>query len=76
MNTPRQDIISTNQQERILIHRIRSLSPDKITEVVDFVDFLTHKNRDRHLLQASNKLAEDVFRKVWDNPEDDEYDKL
>ncbi len=76
MNTPRQDIISTNQQERILIHRIRTLSPDKITEVVDFVDFLTHKNRDRHLLQASNKLAEDVFRKVWDNPEDDEYDKL
>ena len=76
MNTPRQDIISTNQQEKILIHRIRTLSPDKITEVVDFVDFLTHKNRDRHLLQASNKLAEDVFRKVWDNPEDDEYDKL
>lgn len=76
MNTPRQDIISTNQQERILIHRIRTLSPDKITEVVDFVDFLTHKNRDRHLLQASNKLAEDVFRKVWDNPEDDEYDNL
>ncbi len=76
MNTPRQDIISTNQQERILIHRIRTLSPDKITEVVDFVDFLTYKNRDRHLLQASNKLAEDVFRKVWDNPEDNEYDNL
>jgi len=76
MNTPRQDIISTNQQERILIHRIRTLSPDKITEVIDFVDFLTYKNRDRHFLQASNKLAEDVFRKVWDNPEDDEYDKL
>lgn len=76
MNTLQKDIISTNQQERILIHRIRTLSPDKITEVVDFVDFLTHKNRDRHLLQASNKLAEDVFRKVWDNPEDDEYDKL
>ena len=76
MNTPRQDIISTNQQERILIHRIRTLSPDKITEVEDFVDFLTYKNRDHRLLQASNKLAEDVFRKVWDNPEDDEYDNL
>ena len=76
MNTPRQDIITTNQQERTLIHKIRTLSPDKITEVVDFVDFLTHKNRDHHLLQASNKLAEDVFRKIWDNPEDDEYDKL
>ena len=76
MNTPRQDIISTNHQERILIHKIRTLSPDKITEVVDFVDFLTHKNRDRHLLQASNKLAEDAFRKVWDNPGDDEYDNL
>lgn len=76
MNIPRQDIITTNQQERILINKIRTLSPDKISEVVDFVDFLTHKNRDRYLLQASNKLAEDVFRKVWDNPEDDEYDNL
>ncbi len=76
MNTQQQDILSTNQQERILINKIRTLSPDKITEVVDFVDFLTHKNRDRHLLQSSNKLAEDVFRKVWDNPEDDEYDNL
>ena len=76
MNIPRQDIITTNQQERILINKIRTLSPDKISEVVDFVDFLTHKNRDRHLLQASNRLAEDVFRKIWANPEDDEYDNL
>jgi len=71
-----QEIIPTNDQERTLIQKIRSLSSDKIAEVEDFVDFLSQKDRDRHLLQASNKLAEEAFKKVWDNSEDDEYDRL
>lgn len=71
-----QNITPTSDQERILIQKIRTLSPDKIAEVFDFVDFLSQKDRDRRLLRASNKLAEDAFKKVWDNPEDDAYDRL
>ncbi len=71
-----QNMTPTSDQERILIQKIRTLSPDKITEVEDFVDFLSQRNRDRKFLQASNKLSEDAFRKVWDNPEDDAYDNL
>ena len=52
------------------------LSPDKVAEVADFVDFISQKDRHRRLLKAGNKLAEDAFEKVWDNSEDDVYDRL
>ena len=62
-------------QEKELIEKIRELSPDKIAEVVDFVDFLAHRD-DRLLVQAASRISEPVFAKVWDNPDDAEYDKL
>lgn len=66
----------TNEQEKILIEKIRTLSPEKISQLLDFVDFLSHKDKERRIIQASNKLAEPAFKKVWDNPEDDVYDNL
>jgi len=66
----------TNDREKILIEKIRTLSPEKVTEVVDFVDFLSHKDSERRLVQAANRLAEPAFKKVWDNPGDDVYDNL
>lgn len=71
-----QKMIPTNEQEKIIMQKIRSLSPDRISEVIDFVDFLSQKDQDRQLLKAANKMAEDDFGKVWHNPEDDEYDRL
>ena len=71
-----QDINMTSNQESILIRKIRRLTPDKIVEVVDFVDFLSQKDQDRRMLQAANKLAEGAFNKVWDNAEDEAYDSL
>jgi hypothetical protein len=71
-----QNINMTNDQESILIRKIRNLTPDKIVEVVDFVDFLSQKDKDHRMLQAANKLAEDAFNKVWDNTEDEAYDSL
>jgi hypothetical protein len=62
-------------QEKELIERIKELSPDKIAEVVDFVDFLAHRD-DRLLVQAAARISEPAFAKVWDNPEDAEYDNL
>jgi hypothetical protein len=59
-----------------LIEKIRSLPPEKIAEVEDFVDFLCHRSEDRFLTKAAAKLSENAFQKVWSNPEDDDYDRL
>ena len=71
-----QDNTITSNQESMLIQKIRSLAPDRIAEVVDFVDFLSQKDQDRQILQAANKLAENAFKEVWDNTEDEVYDRL
>ena len=62
--------------EQDLIEKIRMLSPEKLVEIQDFVDFLSQRDRDTQLLRAGNKLSEEAFTKVWDNPEDAAYDNL
>ena len=62
-------------QDKELLDKIKSLPPDKIAEVVDFVDFLSH-NDDRLLVDAAAKISEVSFAAVWDNPDDAEYDNL
>lgn len=60
----------------LLIKKIQSLSPHKIAEVEDFVDFLSYRERDRALIHAAGKLAGDSIKQIWDNPEAAEYDRL
>ena len=62
-------------QDKELIEKIKALPPDKIAEVVDFVDFLAHRG-DRLLVEAASRIAEPAFAAVWDNPDDAEYDNL
>jgi hypothetical protein len=62
--------------EKSLIEKIRSLPPEKLVEVEDFVDFLKMRDEDRLVTHAATKLSEDSFRQVWDNPDDAEYDRL
>jgi hypothetical protein len=59
-----------------LLQKISSLPSARITEVKDFVDFLTERERDsdRQLARAAAAGSEPAFAKVWDNPEDDVYD--
>jgi hypothetical protein len=61
--------------ENILFEKIKVLPPQKIAEVVDFVDFLMQRE-DQKLVQSAMKLSEDSFSKVWDNDEDAIYDEL
>jgi hypothetical protein len=65
-----------SRQEQMLIEKIRTLTPGRIAEVEDFVDFLRQQNVDRLLTQAAAKLSEKSFQKVWGNPEDADYDNL
>lgn len=68
--------ITASSRERDLIEKIRMLSPEKLVEIQDFVDFLSQRDRDTQLLRAGNKLSEAVLIQVWDNSEDAEYDNL
>ncbi|MEZ2247735.1 toxin-antitoxin system, antitoxin component, Xre family protein [Microcoleus sp.] len=59
-----------------LMEKIRSLPPDKITVLEDFLDFLLTRSEARLLVYTATKLSEAAFAKIWDNPEDAEYDEL
>ncbi len=62
--------------DQTLIEKIQSLPPERVEEVEDFVDFLKTRDQDRALVDAAARLSEDAFRRVWDNPDDSEYDRL
>jgi hypothetical protein len=59
-----------------LVAKIRRLPPERAAEVEDFVDFLYPREQERSLTRATTKLSENAFAKVWDNPDDAEYDRL
>jgi hypothetical protein len=61
--------------EDMLIRKIRSLPPEKVAEVEDFVDFLSQRE-DRQLTRAATRLSEKAFQRVWDNAADAAYDRL
>jgi len=67
---------SVTPGERTLFDKIRELPDDKVAEVEDFVDFLRQRALDRTLTAAAAQLCSDAFRRVWDNPDDADYDRL
>ena len=62
--------------EETLIQKIRSLPPERVAEVEDFVDYLTVRDQERHVTHAATRLSEEAFRAVWDNADDADYDRL
>ncbi|MEH1770299.1 hypothetical protein [Nostoc sp.] len=47
-----------------------------MTLLPQFNDSLNQQNTDHSLTFAAAKLSEPVLLKIWDNPDDAEYDKL
>ncbi|HKA52038.1 MAG TPA: toxin-antitoxin system, antitoxin component, Xre family protein [Candidatus Binatia bacterium] len=72
----RQDVHADSTQVQALIEKIRVLPPEKLAEVEDFVDFLRQRDEDRRLTRAAAGLSEAAFQKIWDNPDDADYDHL
>lgn len=62
-------------QTETLVEKIKQLSPPKIAEVENFVDFLYQKEEQK-LVHSAMKPSENSFQKVWDNDEDSIYDEL
>jgi hypothetical protein len=68
--------MATPSDTQDLLDKIRALPDDKIAEVIDFVEFLQLKSDEHRLKTATAALSEQAFQKVWDNPDDAEYDEL
>lgn len=66
--------MSTTEQG--LIEKIRQLSPQRIAEVEDFVDFLRARDEEQQLAHAAARASEPSFAAVWDNDEDSVYDRM
>ena len=59
-----------------IMDKLQRLSPEKIAEVEDFVDFLQQRELENQMTQAAAQVAEPSFQNVWDNSEDAVYDRL
>jgi len=59
-----------------LLAKIRRLPPERVTEVEDFVDFLHGRDEEQQLTRAASQLSEAAFAKVWESPDDADYDRL
>jgi len=68
---------SKKQADRDLAAKIRSLPPEKVAEVEDFVEFLRERSAgDAPHLASSMRMSERAFDEVWNNPDDAAYDAL
>ncbi len=61
---------------QMILDKLQRLSPEKIDEVEDFVDFLQQRELEDQMTKAATRLAEPSFQDVWDNSEDAVYDRL
>ena len=67
---------SGDPQRQSIAAKLLGLSPERIAEVEDFIDFLRARETDRQRTRAGTRLAEAAFRAVWDNADDTDYDRL
>ena len=59
-----------------IVEKLRNLPPEQLSEVEDFVDFLSARDQERKLVQTASIVSETALNAVWDNPLDAEYDRL
>ena len=59
-----------------MVEKLEHLSPNRLAEVADFIDFLQQRDQDKQLKQNYTQASETSFNKVWDNEEDAIYDTL
>jgi uncharacterized protein DUF2281 len=61
---------------QVLLEKLKTLPPERVAEVEDFVDFLRTRDAEQNLTRAAARTAEPAFSKVWDNDADAAYDQL
>lgn len=63
-------------QVKQVIEKLEHLSPGRLAEVADFIDFIQQRDQDKRLRQDYAQASEASFNKVWDNDDDAIYDDL
>jgi hypothetical protein len=64
------------KQVEKMIEKLEHLSPERISEVADFIEFLQQKDEERNLGEDFAKISEESFEQIWDNDDDAAYDAL
>lgn len=63
-------------QVQHVLQKLEHLSPERLAEVEDFIDFLQQRDQEKRLHQDFAQASEATFSKVWDNEDDASYDNL
>jgi uncharacterized membrane protein len=63
-------------QAQHMLEKLAHLSPDRLIEVEDFIDFLQQRDQDKRVRHDFSHATEASFSKVWDNSDDALYDRL
>ena len=64
------------QHVESVVEKLRALPAQRLGEVEDFIDFLSHRDSERELTRMAMTASEPVLSAVWDNADDAEYDAL
>lgn len=59
-----------------LVEKLEHLSPERLAEVEDFIDFLQQRDQEKRVRREFARASEAAFAEVWDNNEDAIYDQL
>ncbi|MBW4644454.1 MAG: toxin-antitoxin system, antitoxin component, Xre family protein [Goleter apudmare HA4340-LM2] len=59
-----------------LVEKISRMPLEQILLVENFIDSLYQPGSDLMLTLSAAKLSEPALAKIWDNPDDAEYDQL
>ena len=65
-----------SEQVEQVVQKLLALTPNRIDEVEDFIDFLGQRDTDKQLTRTAMTVSESGLNMLWDNPDDAEYDKL
>ena len=56
--------------------QLAQLPPERLEEVVDFVDFIATREQERRLVRAAQVVSEAALATLWSNETDAAYDRL
>lgn len=56
--------------------QLAQLPPERLEEVVDFVDFIANREQDSRLVRAAQVVSESGLATLWNNEIDAAYDRL
>lgn len=59
-----------------LTEKLAQLPPERIAEVVDFVDFIAEREHDRRIVRTAQAASETTLASIWNNDADAAYDRL